>query len=120
MKRRTWPMNPAYSRKQSFIYPSMTVPDQSMSMRDLLDRHTRGMPVAGNPDSFFDEDDPIPDLRVLDLTQIRDLAENARDKIAKHKKEADDKAIEKQRAKDRQQAIDEYISSQAKATESAQ
>lgn len=48
--------------------PSLTVPDQSMSLRTLLDRHSRGMPfgVAQNAGVYDEEGDGV-DFDSLDI-----------------------------------------------------
>lgn len=48
---------------------SMTIPDQSLTIRELISRFTRGMPVTGGADpstAYFDENE-LPDPRTLDL-----------------------------------------------------
>jgi len=66
--------------------PSMTVPDQTMSIRTILERYSRGLPVGGRLDEYYDEDDTMPDYRTLDLTEIADLKESAKSTIEKYKK----------------------------------
>lgn len=53
---------------------SMTVPDMTMSLEELISRHTRGQPVNEFTPSFNDEF--IPDVKSMDLTEIADLAES--------------------------------------------
>lgn len=55
--------------------PSMTVPDQTMSMREILDRFARGLPLGGMKTPIFDEDDDMPDMRTLDLAERQELSE---------------------------------------------
>lgn len=66
--------------------PSMTIPDQTMSIRTILERHSRGLPVGGSLDVYYDEDDTMPDYRTLDLSEIADLKQEVKDTIEKHKK----------------------------------
>lgn len=66
--------------------PSMTIPDQTMSIRTILERHSRGLPVGGSMDVYYDEDDTMPDYRTLDLSEIADLKQEVKDTIEKHKK----------------------------------
>lgn len=58
---------------------SITVPDQTLSLRTLLDRHTRGLPVPMNQGTYSDQD--LPDLNRLDFTEIDALKEANRDDI---------------------------------------
>jgi len=55
--------------------PSMTVPDQTMSIRTILERYSRGLPVGGRLDEYYDEEDDLPDPRTLDLAERQELAE---------------------------------------------
>lgn len=66
--------------------PSMTVPDQTMSIRTILERHSRGLPIGGSMDVYYDEDDTMPDYRTLDLTEIVDLKQEVKETFEKYKK----------------------------------
>lgn len=59
---------------QIFTMPSMTIPDQTMSIRTILDRYSRGLPIGGRVDEYYDEDDTLPDFRTLDLAERQELA----------------------------------------------
>jgi hypothetical protein len=84
--------------------PSMTVPDQSLTVSQLLDRYTRGLapPIAHDPlyddreDLDFDDVNPAerPDFDLSDLTEHRlrmeSLSNQVQDEIrskSKKKKE---------------------------------
>jgi hypothetical protein len=54
--------------------PSLTVPDQTMSIRTILERYSRGLPVTGFT-PYYDEEDDLPDPRTLDLAERQELAE---------------------------------------------
>lgn len=58
-----------------FIQPSMTVPDQSMSIKTILERYARGLPVGGRLDEYYDEEDTLPNPLTLDLAERQELAE---------------------------------------------
>lgn len=58
-----------------FTLPSMTVPDQSMSIKTILERYSRGLPVGGRLDDYYDEDDTLPNPLTLDLAERQELAE---------------------------------------------
>lgn len=55
---------------------SMTVPDQSMSLKEILDRFARGLPVTGARVPMYDEEDDMPDIRTLDLAERQEYAEH--------------------------------------------
>jgi hypothetical protein len=58
-----------------FTQPSKTVPDQSMSIKTILERYSRGLPVGGRLDEYYDEDDTLPNPLTLDLAERQELAE---------------------------------------------
>lgn len=58
-----------------FTQPSLTIPDQSMSIKTILERYARGLPVGGRLDEYYDEEDTLPDPRTLDLAERQELAE---------------------------------------------
>lgn len=66
--------------------PSMTIPDQTMDIRTILERYSRGLPVGGRLDEYYDEDDTMPDFRTLDLAEIQDLREEVNSTFEKHRK----------------------------------
>lgn len=56
---------------------SLTVPNQCLSVRQIVERFSRGMPVMmKNYDSDYDEDNMLPDPRILDLAERQELVEN--------------------------------------------
>jgi len=66
---------------KAFTMPSETVPDQSLTIRQILDRYARGLPLdAKQPqwDENADEDSYMPDPRTLDLAERQEFADNAR------------------------------------------
>jgi hypothetical protein len=66
---------------KSFTMPSMTIPDQTMSIRTILERFSRGLPVGGRLDDYYDEEDDLPDPRTLDLAERQELAEQFKQEI---------------------------------------
>jgi hypothetical protein len=55
--------------------PSLTIPDQTMSIRLILERHSRGLPIDGIKTPIYDgEDNDLPDWRRLDLAERQELA----------------------------------------------
>lgn len=61
--------------------PSMTVPDQTMGLREILERYTRGLPINGNV-PIYDEDDDLPDPRTLDLSERHALAQSYKNELS--------------------------------------
>jgi hypothetical protein len=62
-------------RYKVFTQPSKTVPDQSMSIKTILERYARGLPVGGRLDEYYDEEDTLPNPLTLDLAERQELAE---------------------------------------------
>ncbi len=58
--------------------PSETIPDQSMSIRTILDRYSRGLPISGERIPIWQQGDDyndMPDPRTLDLAERQEFAE---------------------------------------------
>lgn len=55
--------------------PSKTVPDQSLTVREILDRYARGLPASGVRQEIWDGEEDLPDPRTLDLADIQELKE---------------------------------------------
>lgn len=54
---------------------SLTIPDQTLSIRQILERHSRGLPIEGWRTPIWDgEDNDLPDIRTLDLAERQELA----------------------------------------------
>lgn len=78
MKVKTW-LNADQFPYQGEIndQPSATVPDQSMTVKEILNRFARGLPLGGQRVPVFDgEEDDMPDIRTLDLAERQEMAEN--------------------------------------------
>jgi len=66
---------------KKFTMPSMTVPDQTMSIRTILERYSRGLPIGGRLDEYYDEDDNLPNPLTLDLAERQELADLYKNEI---------------------------------------
>lgn len=49
------------------LLPSMTVPDLSLTVAELLERSQMGLPPEGERLPIYDEGDPYPDISRMDL-----------------------------------------------------
>lgn len=77
-------------RGRLFEQGSMTVPDQSYTVRDLLRRFRNGtMPPVSHPGEFDDGDleDPLPDFSAMDLTEIAEYQQKLNNRIIQLKQE---------------------------------
>jgi hypothetical protein len=61
------------TKGERFVLPSLTVPDMSLSITELLQRQSAGLPLIGKRIPVFDPEDDLPDLRTLDLAEIAEL-----------------------------------------------
>lgn len=68
--------------------PSMTVPDQAMSMAEILSRFARGLPIEAGRVPIYDEENDLPDIRTLDLVERADLAEQYRNELSEYARNA--------------------------------
>lgn len=67
---------------ESSKLPSMTVPDQSMSVQEILRRYASGLSPLGERVPVYDGDEEVPDLKKMDLAEIEQLKKDTSDYIA--------------------------------------
>lgn len=55
--------------------PSKTIPDQAMTIREIINRTEKGLPVTGARVPLYNEteDGIMPDLRNMDISEIYEL-----------------------------------------------
>jgi hypothetical protein len=94
-----------------FTQPSCTVPDQTMSIRTILERYARGLPVGGRLDDYYDEEDTLPDPRTLDLAERQELAEQ-------YKQEINEIKSRKKQSTNVDNSVDNFTENQTEETES--
>lgn len=69
---------------------SETVPDQSMSIKTMVDRYQRGLPIQGQSNPQYYDDEEYPNLATMDLLEIKELRDSNHEQIKKLQKlEAD-------------------------------
>lgn len=61
--------------------PSQTQPDMTMSLEQLLVRHTRGQEVPTFEAIYMGDEEYFPNPKALDLTDIQQMKENTADYI---------------------------------------
>lgn len=91
-----------------FRLPSLTVPDQTMSIKTILERYTRGLPVTGvMSEPIWDGDEPQIDMRTLDLAEREDLVRIRKDELqALTAKIETDKRLKAKAAEERRRSDD--------------
>lgn len=77
-------------KHQKFTQASQTIPDQSLTMRQLFDRYAKGLPLEAKDPVYYGEDDEIPDFKKMDLTEIdeykKNLSADIEEKLEKSKR----------------------------------
>jgi len=67
--------------------PSQTIPDQAMSIKEILQRFARGLPIEQFSPKYdtddVSEDDYLPDPRTLDLAERQEMSEIFRQEISR-------------------------------------
>lgn len=73
------------TKYEVFTKPSMTVPDMTLTVREIFNRYARGaaLPVKN---IYYDETEDMPDVRTLDLAEQEVWREIAEDEILKIRK----------------------------------
>ena len=62
--------------------PSETVPDQTMTMREILIRYAKGLPIDGEKTPLWEEGEGYAkDPETLDLAEREELATQAREEL---------------------------------------
>lgn len=97
------PYNAVPSKGEINSDPSMTVPDQSMSVQEIMRRYASGLPLGGQRVPIYHgEDEFLPDFDKLDLAeqqQYKEAAAAERKRIERDlKKQADKKRKDQQAA----------------------
>lgn len=98
--------------------PSETIPDQSMSVREILLRHSRGLSAGGGRVPIYEgEEEFMPELANMDLAERQEYLEGIRDEIVEIKAkmaEAERKRRLVENEKLLQEKIDEFMKDAAR------
>lgn len=96
---------------------SKTIPDQALTLRQLLDRYAKGMPLVGNPATpvYDGPDVDLPDWKTLDLAEREDLIKNNQAEIDSIQR----KLSEQEAKKAAKKALDEERRTQEDAEKAA-
>jgi len=75
--------NRPVSRKRRFKHPSLTQPDQTMSLKTMVTKYVRGLPIsAPNLNGIYTDDDTAIDFNRLDLAEQEEAIFNASDELS--------------------------------------
>lgn len=77
--------------------PSETIPDQTMSIKELLQKYSRGQPITGDnrEPQYEEENHNFLDYKKLDLSEIEDLKLQTQHEITQLEAKAKNELIEK-------------------------
>lgn len=76
-----------YNDNEVFTEPSQTVPDQALTIREILKRYASGQPLGGSQEPIYEgEDGDGIDPRRLDLAERQELEIAARQELAEIEK----------------------------------
>jgi hypothetical protein len=70
---------------KSFLSPSQTVPDMTLSLQELVQRYTRGQSVATFTPVYYGEDEEFADVSRMDPMERIEYARYIREKINEHR-----------------------------------
>lgn len=70
---------------KSFLSPSQTVPDMTLSLQELVQRYTRGQSVATFTPVYYGEDEEFADVSRMDPMERIEYARYIRQKIGEHR-----------------------------------
>lgn len=96
--------------------PSLTVPDQTMTVREIMERYARGLPIGGSRLPSYDEEDDMPDIKTLDLTEREEYADLFRDELEVINKKRSKKQV-KETVKPDENIVSDESSSNAGGSE---
>lgn len=77
----------------AFELPSLTIPDQTLSLKELLSRYVRGADVPVFEPVFIDDESGVPiNLEKMTKQEKMDLAREQKEVVKKMQKDLQDKA----------------------------
>lgn len=95
------PYNATPAKGERNTQPSMTIPDQTLSVKQILDRYAKGLPLGGQKVPIYEADenstfdDYMPDPKTLDISERHEMAQDAKKELRDIKSKLNKKAREK-------------------------
>jgi hypothetical protein len=100
-----------FNDNEKEFQPSQTIPDQALSVREILQRYANGLPLGGSNEPIWEgEDGDGIDPRRLDLAERQELEIAARQELAEIEERLKSKKVEKSTAKLSKQDIEDIQS----------
>lgn len=96
--------------------PSQTVPDQAMSIGEIMQRFTHGLTVQGREPLYEPEND-LPDPKKLDLVDLQEMRQELTELQRRNKAKQDkaNKALAEKKEADARKAIEDDIRAKLQA-----
>lgn len=93
-----FPPVPYVSKGEVIDQPSMTLPDQSLSIPEIMERYSRGLNLGANTrtEIYHGEDDEFPDLSRMDLVEREEYILNRRQELDDLKSKLESEAKQRQ------------------------
>lgn len=76
---------------------SITIPDQNMSMRTLMDRYRRGMPLDVKVKQPQYHNGEFPDITRMDLSEVENLKKFAAQEVSELRHQLEKEEVERQK-----------------------
>lgn len=83
--------------------PSLVVPNEAMSIREILIRYSRGLPIDSKV-PMYDEENLLPDVKYMDLADLQTMRENIAAEIEQKKQQIKNQQDELNEKKQQQKA----------------
>jgi len=104
-----------YVKPRKITGVSKTIPEQSFTLREIIDRYSRGLPLPGAVGQpIYEGEEGLPfDPRVLDLSELHNMAKTSSEAI----REAENEKMEKDKAEKKKafkEALKREIEEEAK------
>lgn len=99
--------------------PSKTVPNQAMTIREIINRTEKGLPITGVRVPLYNEteDGIMPDLRNMDISEIYELKQRIADKEKQLRKKLQEDEEKKQQEEAEAYYRKKFATPPAKPTE---
>lgn len=107
--------------REHFTMPSETIPDEALTINEILTRFSRGLPVTGVKQPVFHGDETyLPDYRSLDLAEIEDWQEQTRNTLKEGESAAERRKLRKAFQAGQQKAKEDALQQQQSQTQKPQ
>lgn len=72
---------------------SVTIPDMSLSIKEILQNHTRGIPMPSLEEIYEGDDIYLPDIHTLDLAERQELKEQYQEQLKSIRQKIQDEQL---------------------------